>query len=367
MSRYCRHHAPSRSSTATSSLSRATTSTTTGARRASNKSLAIVTFDDLGSSVTEHAQRQRSQLVLVPWLPPLYSGDTGSQRSTDASSPRDNHGPSGSPNLSSPRITQLQNPFEALFRSSAPENANTSEFVQNLFASAKTDVALFVDRHMSEGDQLPAASTYRLLVPFFGGPDDRLALEFAVQLCANPRMSAMVVRMTKHNLQLRKVETTVKSEICADEQPAEATIHHVTLFPDTVYAAPTTQTRLQSETADSIAWARYTRPDASADPSLATALSRMVFTEAATATPLQYIIDTARTMAERRAETARRSALMSAFRPQYEEGDVKGKAHIHLNVEWFSPSMAGVDSAGLRSPAERPRALPGPGQRPAGQ
>ncbi|OSD06190.1 hypothetical protein PYCCODRAFT_1450191 [Trametes coccinea BRFM310] len=268
-----------------------------------NNSLAIVTFDDLGSSVTEHAQRQRSQLVLVPWLPPLYSGDTGSQRSTDASGTRDNHSPGGSPNLASPRIAQLQNPLEALFRSSAPENANTSvlhsQFVRNLFASAKTDVALFVDRHMSEGDQLPAASTYRLFVPFFGGPDDRLALEFAVQLCANPRVSAMVVRMTKHDLHLREIGSTAKSEIDADGQPsAEATIHHITLFPDTVYAAPTTQTRLQSETADSIAWARYTRPDASADPSLATALTRMVFTEAATATPLQHIIDTARSMSD---------------------------------------------------------------------
>ncbi|OJT07940.1 Actin-like protein arp5 [Trametes pubescens] len=52
--------------------------------------------------------------------------------------------------------------------------------------------------------------------------------------------------------------------------------------------------------------------------------------------------------------TSQRSALMSAFRPQYEEGDVKGKTRIHVNVErwrvceaWFSPSMAGIDSAGL--------------------
>ena len=52
--------------------------------------------------------------------------------------------------------------------------------------------------------------------------------------------------------------------------------------------------------------------------------------------------------------SSQRSALMSAFRPQYEEGDAQGKSRIHLNVErwrvceaWFSPSMAGVDSAGL--------------------
>jgi len=51
---------------------------------------------------------------------------------------------------------------------------------------------------------------------------------------------------------------------------------------------------------------------------------------------------------------SQRSALLTAFRPQYEEGDVEGKARVHLSVErwrvaeaWFSPSMAGVDSAGL--------------------
>lgn len=71
------------------------------------------------------------------------------------------------------------------------------------------------------------------------------------------------------------------------------------------------------------------------------------------------------------AVTSRRSELMSAFRPEYEDGDVEGtpftclcgyrssdsqKGHnrIHLNVErwrvpetYFHPSMAGVDSAGL--------------------
>lgn len=52
--------------------------------------------------------------------------------------------------------------------------------------------------------------------------------------------------------------------------------------------------------------------------------------------------------------TSQRSALMSAFRPQYEEGDIEGSARIHLNTErwrvcetYFSPGMAGVDSAGL--------------------
>ncbi|KAI0048851.1 actin-like ATPase domain-containing protein [Auriscalpium vulgare] len=52
--------------------------------------------------------------------------------------------------------------------------------------------------------------------------------------------------------------------------------------------------------------------------------------------------------------TSQRSALISSYRPQYEDGDVEGLARVHLSTErwrvseaWFSPTMAGVDSAGL--------------------
>jgi len=52
--------------------------------------------------------------------------------------------------------------------------------------------------------------------------------------------------------------------------------------------------------------------------------------------------------------TTKRSALISAYRPHYEEANVQGNTRIHLNVErwrvcetWFSPAMAGIDSAGL--------------------
>ncbi|KIK66134.1 hypothetical protein GYMLUDRAFT_70347 [Collybiopsis luxurians FD-317 M1] len=52
--------------------------------------------------------------------------------------------------------------------------------------------------------------------------------------------------------------------------------------------------------------------------------------------------------------TSQRSALLTAFKPSYEEGDVAGNTRIHLSTErwraceaWFSPGIAGVDSAGL--------------------
>ncbi|KAH9891803.1 Sodium/hydrogen exchanger family-domain-containing protein [Cubamyces lactineus] len=272
-----------------------------------SNSLSIVTFDDLGSSVTEHAKRHDSQLILVPWLPPHYSVD-----SNQANEPTSNHDPANAnananTGAITPRIAHMQNPFEALFKStSGPDNADVSvlhsQFVRSLFASATTDVALFVDRHMPGGPKLPHGGTYRLFVPFFGGPDDRLALEFAAQLCANPRISATVVRVSKRELELAQSGGSMeKQQIISDDQAAaggQSTIHHNTMFPDTVYAHATTQTRLQSETADNIAWSRYTHPDASSDPALAPALSRMTFSEVGTPAPLRYIIKEALSMSQ---------------------------------------------------------------------
>lgn len=51
---------------------------------------------------------------------------------------------------------------------------------------------------------------------------------------------------------------------------------------------------------------------------------------------------------------SRRSELLTGFKPSYDEGNIEGNARIHLNIErwracepWFTPSMAGVDVAGL--------------------
>ncbi|KAI0769112.1 Sodium/hydrogen exchanger family-domain-containing protein [Trametes elegans] len=256
-----------------------------------SNSLSIVTFDDLGSSVSEHAKRNDSQLILVPWLPPHYSMEPTSPHGASTSD-ADN----ANSGAITPRIAHMQNPFEALFRatSSGPDNTDVSvlhsQFVRSLFSTATTDVALFVDRHMPGGHKLTHGSTYRLFVPFFGGPDDRLALEFAVQLCANPKISATVVRVTKRELELAQSGSIEKTQITTDERAAEGMTHQNTMFPDTVYAHATTQTRLQSETADNIAWSRYARAEARADPALAPALARMDFSEVATPEPLRYVI-----------------------------------------------------------------------------
>lgn len=58
------------------------------------------------------------------------------------------------------------------------------------------------------------------------------------------------------------------------------------MFPDTVYPRATTQTRLESDTADNITWTRHSQP------ALPTAAhERVKFVERATPTPIRLLID----------------------------------------------------------------------------
>ena len=151
-------------------------------------SLSVVPYDDFAHSVAEHAQRHASHFILLPWVPPtapmiVDTSDTGAGGGT------------------TPKITKSdQNPFDVLFGSvsgktdTSPSDIH-SQFVRDVFAQSKTDVALFIDT----ADRLGArvGGSLHVFLPFFGGPDDRLALDFVVQLCLNPRMTATVVRMVK--------------------------------------------------------------------------------------------------------------------------------------------------------------------------
>lgn len=80
------------------------------------------------------------------------------------------------------------------------------------------------------------------------------------------------------------------------------------VFPDTVYGHATTQTRLQSETADNIVWARYTRPT---DPALTAALARMEFVEEAASAPLHAVIERARKMSDTAVEERSRLLVLA--------------------------------------------------------
>jgi len=139
--------------------------------------LSIVPFHALATSVAEHVSGLNTQLVLVPWL-----------SSAQAPEIPDTGAPSGAQDLSTP--------FDTLIRADQSTSLVQSQFVRGVFEQAGTNVALLFG-HATFG----VREQTHLFLPFFGGPDDRLALDFVVQLCRNRRVSATVVRVTKCDIQ----------------------------------------------------------------------------------------------------------------------------------------------------------------------
>ncbi|KIY45592.1 hypothetical protein FISHEDRAFT_66875 [Fistulina hepatica ATCC 64428] len=246
--------------------------------------LSIVPYDDLSRTVAKHAQQASSDMIMIPWLPPYPSIDNSALPAT-------------------PRTTAA-NPFDTLFGRGGDSSifAVHSQFVRGVFMQAETDVALFVDQ---EGTlhQARSSSRQHLFVPFFGGPDDRLALEFVVQLCENPRISATIIKLSKAEVDpaLAKVENAyLGGELTgegANNNMLTVTSAATNTFPDTVYDNATTQVRMQSETADRLAWSKYstsvTERSGANYPSPA-ALSRMEFKELLSPIPLHATIQAAK-------------------------------------------------------------------------
>jgi hypothetical protein len=147
-------------------------------------SLSIEPFESLATSVAEHVRVVGTELVLVPWLPSALTPD--------------NNNPSELGPHNAATQDRSGTPFDALFRMDrSTTSLPHSHFVRNVFAHAGTNVALIIGR-------APFATVRgqtHVFLPFFGGPDDRLALDFVMQLCADPRVRATVVRTTKRDIQ----------------------------------------------------------------------------------------------------------------------------------------------------------------------
>jgi hypothetical protein len=116
--------------------------------------LSVVSQDDYSASVAIHARDVGSDMVIVPW-----------------------HG-----SFAQPQDGLEHNQTSVIH----------SNFVRKVFAESPADVALFLDGGLSSH---MAATRQHVVLPFFGGPDDRRALSLVVQLCMNPDVTATVIRM----------------------------------------------------------------------------------------------------------------------------------------------------------------------------
>ncbi|CAE6495963.1 unnamed protein product [Rhizoctonia solani] len=226
-----------------------------------SSALSIVPLDSFSSSVTSRARETDTDLVVISWSSAPSVIDEAP--STSGITPH--------------------NPFDAIFAGTDPTSAiNYSQFVRRVFVESRSDVALFIDRGLSP---LETSATYgqHVFLPFFGGPDDRLALAFVVQLCAHPAVSATVVWMKKLD-GLEEVDTRLT------DLKAQLVDAVVEAGQDTVYPQNTTQTRLQSDAADDMLWNRMTSTTEAHSSAIQDALSRITFVQDESPTPLTGIL-----------------------------------------------------------------------------
>ena len=138
--------------------------------------LSVINYDEFSSYVANHAREFGSQAVVIPW--PL--------------APHATEVPAGH------HFGLPYGPFDSLFSKTsgmddAPSFVVRSQFVRKVFASSPSDVVLFIDRGLSTDS---GSTIYpHVFLPFTGGPDDRLALSFVIQLCLHGAISATVVRI----------------------------------------------------------------------------------------------------------------------------------------------------------------------------
>ncbi|KAF7432803.1 K(+)/H(+) antiporter [Pleurotus ostreatus] len=218
--------------------------------------LSVVNNEQFPSAISDHAIETNSQMVILPWC----NTNVGI------------HAEAANSSTTSLRWTNFDQTNSVVY----------SEFVRKVFLTSPTDVAVFVDRGIHPSSYINTAEQH-LFLPFFGGPDDRLALSLIVQLCANPSVKATVIR-------IQTIADDGLTPTTTNQDPKLALAHN-TVAADTVYGVQNTQTRLQSDTADNIIWERFTGSSSQHSRHIASALSRITFDVRGTGKPLHTIID----------------------------------------------------------------------------
>ncbi|KAJ7737373.1 Sodium/hydrogen exchanger family-domain-containing protein [Mycena metata] len=227
--------------------------------------LSVVGYDEFPDAIAQHATEFETQMIILPW----------SRGATSVLAEEEQPG----------RVTGARNPFDGVFHKTTTQDQTSSvvysDFIRKVFQRSPTDVALFVDRGMS----LAGAAEQQLFLPFIGGPDDRLALAFLVQLCSNPTVHATAVRV-------RKIDSGVEATDAARRISGSYGTTQLTMAAaDTVYGQPTTQARLVSDTADNLLWDRFAAGSSAQNASVRDALSRIAFRTQEAREPLHKIVE----------------------------------------------------------------------------
>ena len=167
--------------------------------------ISIVGQDSYPNAVADYADGLGTELTVIPWTIPVLSGNAPG--SIDASSSGEAGG------LPASTSTTLS-PFEKIFGAETTGSPMYTHFLRRVFTECSTDTALFIDRGFTSGTFSPGAGQH-IFVPFYGGPDDRLALRFVVQLCHHTNVTATIVRITRDGPEDEEVAPVPKSSPAA--------------------------------------------------------------------------------------------------------------------------------------------------------
>ncbi|KAG2008708.1 potassium:hydrogen antiporter [Coprinopsis cinerea AmutBmut pab1-1] len=234
--------------------------------------LSVVSFDQFSTAIAQHATDSQSEMVIIPWA-------------------------RGTTSLLNPEgVDYGRNPFDGAFHRTTTTDQTTSvvysEFIRSVFLRCPRDVALFVDRG---APSISISNDQHLFLPFFGGPDDRLALNFLVQLCVRSGVQATVVRIQRAE---EGVVSEEKDTPLVSPGPTSPGANHLTVAAaDTVYGQLSTQARLASDTEDNLIWERYAGTSTTHSPTIASALTKIAFSTQASSQPLHTVIELAKSEA----------------------------------------------------------------------
>ncbi|KAL1922085.1 uncharacterized protein VTP21DRAFT_10727 [Calcarisporiella thermophila] len=237
---------------------------------------------DYASNAAEHAERLYADLLLVPW------GGVGAMA--------DLH-----------QVAELKNQLQGprFLTHTPPQHL---QFVANLFLKATCSVGLLVDRGFGRGSfhrsraQVNQEDGTKLLLPFFGGPDDREALLLVVKLCADVGVSATVIRMRKGTKTVQSMDKLSVPDADAkpplDRRPSACSVASVTSSVS-LGSMPDPANPQASEEDDKLLEEWFGSGAAEAKRSKYPQLERVHFFELNTSTPIRTVVQRARGLSPR--------------------------------------------------------------------
>ena len=259
--------------------------------------ISIVGEDSFPASVAEYASGLETELIILPWTVPAVGSSSALLDTLPALAEREGTAASSS----------TMSPFEGVFGPETHGSPMYTHFIRHVFAESPSDIALFVDRGFGSSASYAPGAGQHIFMPFFGGPDDRLALRFVIQLCHHSSVTASIVRvqtsshdegpsvvsgkvnmsesMQAHQTALQFNQLTISgtASVCSLFTPFSSSLTRPQPYTETT-------SRVASETADDAAWSYY-NPNVSSTSrpaALEQALRQVAFWSTTSPAPLAY-------------------------------------------------------------------------------